>query len=394
MAVNLVSLIMQFVTPSLISKMGDALGLDRDQAQKAVGVGIPAILAGLAGAAANPQNQQKVAAVMAQQSTTLEQAKSAISDGRHNALAETGQNLMSSLLGGDASNMLAGAVGRFAGIDPGTSKSLLGMLAPLAAGVVGLHQRSQGLNASGVANLLTSQSSQIMSAMPAGFASLLGSTGLLNGLEQGTTGLKDTWHKDTWHQDSWQSGAATATADRVSEMPGQAAARAGQFAQTNTNGVSNSHWPWVLAALAVLGGLGWYVLGHDERLSVAERPMLPVPRETTGAGVSDQKLTDLAAELTSSVSATRSALQGISDPVSARAALPKLQQASTQFESIGNAVSQLPPNARREVSSVVTRSMPMLNQLFDRVLATPQAAELTKPAIEALRARLTTLAKL
>jgi hypothetical protein len=122
--------------------------------------------------------------------------------------------------------------------------------------------------------------------------------------------------------------------------------------------------------------------------------MLPVPRETTGAGVSDQKLTDLAAELTTSVSATRSTLQGISDPVSARAALPKLQQASTQFESIGKAVSQLPPNARREVSSVVTRSMPMLNQLFDRVLATPQTAELTKPAIEALRAKLTTLAKL
>jgi hypothetical protein len=376
MAVNLVSLIMQFVTPSLISKMGDTLGLDRDQAQKAVGVGIPGILAGLAGAASKPQNQQKVADVLAQQSTTLEQAKSAINDGRHGALAETGENLLSSLLGGDASNMLAGAVGRFAGIDPSTTKSLLGMLAPLTAGVIGQHQRSQGLNASGVANLLTSQSSQIMSAMPAGFASLLGSAGLLNGLVG----------------DSWRSGAATA--HRVSEMPGQAAASAGQLAQAGTNGVSGSHWPWVLAALAVLAGLGWYILGHDEQLRVAERPMLPVPRETTGAGVSDQKLTDLAAELTTSVSATRSTLQGISDPVSARAALPKLQQASTQFESIGKAVSQLPPNARREVSSVVTRSMPMLNQLFDRVLATPQTAELTKPAIEALRAKLTTLAKL
>jgi hypothetical protein len=380
MAVNLVSLIMQFVTPSLVSKMGGALGLDRDQAQKAVGVGIPAILAGLASAATKPQNQQKLSDVMAQQSTALDQAKSAINTGHPEALAETGNNLLSSLLGGDTVNMLAGAVGRFAGIDPSTTKSLLGMLAPLTAGVVGQHQRSQGLNASGLANLLTSHSSQVMSAMPAGFASLLGSTGLLKG-------LGDNWHS--------AANAAAATANRVSDMPGQAAASAGQLARASANGISGSHWPWVVAALAVLAGLGWYILGHDENLSVAERPLSPAtrPLETTGAGIPDQKLTDLAAELTSSVSATRSALQGISDPITARAALPKLQQASTQFDTIGNAISVLPPNARKAVSSVVTRSMPMLNELFDRVLASPQTAELTKPTIDALRAKLDTLAK-
>ncbi|ARP98875.1 DUF937 domain-containing protein [Pseudorhodoplanes sinuspersici] len=376
MAVNLVSLIMQFITPSLVSKMGGALGLDRDQTQKAVGVGVPAILAGLASAAAKPQNQQKLSDMMVQQSTTLDQAKSAINEGRPGAVAETGNNLLSSLLGGETVNMLAGAVGRFAGIDPSTTKSLLGMLAPLTAGVVGQQQRSQGLNASGLANLLTSHSSQIMSAMPAGFASLLGSTGLLNGLG-----------------DSWRSSAAAA--NRISDMPGQAAASAGQLAQASAKSVSASHWPWVIAALAVLAGLGWYLFNHDESFSVAERPLSPTSRlsETTGVGVSDQKLTDLAAELTSSVSATRSALQGISDPLSARAALPKLQQVSTQFDNISNAISSLPPNARRGVASVVTRSMPMLNQLFDRVLASPQTAELTKPTIDALRAKLDTLAK-
>lgn len=379
MPVNLVSLIMQFVTPNLVSKMGGALGLDPDTARKAVGAGIPAILASLASVAAKPQDQQRLSDMMAEQSTELDRAKSAVNDGRPGALIETGNNLLSSLLGSGSFNTLAGTVGRFTGIDTGTTKSLLGMLAPLVAGVVGQQQRSEGLNASGLANLLTSQSSQVMAAMPAGFASLLGSTGLLDTLSE-----------------SWRDGlaAVASTTNRMADIAGQGTVSAGELARASASGTSASHWPWVLAMLAVLAGLGWYVFSHDESLSVAEGPLAPTTRasETTGAGIPDQKLTDLAAELTSSVSATRATLLGITDPASARAALPKLQQASAQFDTISNAMSQLPPTARKSVSSVVMRSMPMLNQLFDRVLASPQTADLTKPTIDALRSKLNALA--
>ena len=380
MAVNLVSLIMQSVTPSLISKMGGALGLDRDDAQKAVGAGIPAILAGLANVASKPQNQQKLSDAMAQQSAALDQAKSAINDGRSGDIAETGNNLLSSLLGGDTLNAVVGAVSRFAGIDPSMAKPLLGMLAPMVTGVIGQQQRSEGLGASGLANLLTSQTSQISAAMPAGFASMLSSTGLLDGLGS-----------------SLRSGAnaASAAADRVSDISGYTKATAGQLADATAKNASSRLWPYALAGLALALGLGWYIAGHDAEQAVAERPLSPAIRanETTGAGVPDQRLTDLAAELTSSVSTTRSLLQGVTDPASARAALPKLQQVSTQFDTIGNAMSQLPPNARKGVSSVVTRSMPMLNQLFERVLASPQTAEVAKPTIDALRTKLDALAK-
>ena len=39
---------MQFITPSMMSRMASTLGLDRDDVQKAIGVGVPAILAGFA----------------------------------------------------------------------------------------------------------------------------------------------------------------------------------------------------------------------------------------------------------------------------------------------------------------------------------------------------------
>ena len=57
------------------------------------------------------------------------------------------------------------------------------------------------------------------------------------------------------------------------------------------------------------------------------------------------------------------------------------------------AASQLPPNARKEISFYVVRSMPALNQLCDKVLASPEAAPLAKPAIDALRVRLEELSR-
>jgi len=386
MAVNLVSLVMQFITPGLTAKMGDALGIQRDQAQKAVGVGIPAILAGLAQAAAKPQNQQTMSDAMTQQSTMLDHAKSAIKNGRPDVVAQSGNSLLASLLGGDKLDMLAGAVGRFAGIDPSTSKSLLGMMAPLVTGVIGLYQRSEGLSASALTSVLTSQSNQLTAAMPAGFTNLLSSTGLLDGIDNG------------W-QSAKAAGAATAgrVQDMAQQMPPHIAAQAGQWSSAaKADAVpTGSHWPWVIAALAVLGGLAFYLLGHDDQQRIAQRPLAPAPqvKETTGTGVPDQRLTDLAADLTSSVSITRSTLQSISDPASAEAALPKLKQASEQLDTVREAMSMLPPTTRKSVSSVVTRSMPLLNQLFDRVLASPQIADVTKPTIDGLRSKLETLAK-
>lgn len=374
MAANLVSLIMQFITPSMISKMASTLGLDRDEAQKAIGVSVPAILAGFANAATKPDGGQKLSNALAQQSGFLDQMKTAIGSGGEKTLADSGAGMLSSLLGGGAMSALSGAVGRFAGIDAGTSKSLLGLLGPIVAGVVGQQQRSAGLDAKGLTNLLASQKDQIAAAMPSGFASLLSGTGLLDG-------LGDAWLRG--------SAAASSAAGRASDASGYAVANAANTARATTN-----VWPWALGIIA-LAGLGWFFLGRDANETVAERPLAPInrPGDTMGAGTPDARLTDLTAELTSSVSAVRSALQGMTDPAATQAALPKLAQATAQFDTIGDAASQLPPDARREIASYVERSMPMLNQLCDKVLATPQTAAMAKPAIDALRTKLAALSR-
>jgi hypothetical protein len=207
--------------------------------------------------------------------------------------------------------------------------------------------------------------------MPSGFANLLGGTGLLDG-------LGDTWTRG--------AEAASSAANRASDISNYAT---GDAARATIN-----LWPWAIG-IAALAGLGWLFLSRDSSQTVAERPMAPVTRagETMGAGAPDARLTDLTTELTTSVRNVRSALQNMTDPISAQAALPKLAQATAQFENINTAASQLPPNARREISSYIERSMPGLNQLCDKVLETPQTAELVKPAINALRAKLEALTR-
>ena len=60
MAINLVSLVSQFLTPQTVGGLARALGINEAVAQKLAAAAIPAILASLATAAAAPGGAQKV----------------------------------------------------------------------------------------------------------------------------------------------------------------------------------------------------------------------------------------------------------------------------------------------------------------------------------------------
>ena len=60
MAINLVSLVSQFLTPQMVSTLARALGVNEAVAQKVVAAAVPAILASLGTAAAAPGGAQKI----------------------------------------------------------------------------------------------------------------------------------------------------------------------------------------------------------------------------------------------------------------------------------------------------------------------------------------------
>jgi hypothetical protein len=224
-----------------VARIASALGLDLSAAQKAIGGSVPAILAGLVGVASKPEGARQLSSVLAQQSPNiLDNLTSVIGGSARKAFAESGSNLLSTLLGGGATNALGTSISKFAGISGSASSSLVGMLGPVVLGVLGKEQRSSGLDAGGLASLLQSQKDQIAAAIPSGLADRLGGSGLLSALDSGL-----------------RRGAA-ASAAAMSGVAGasQATYAMGSDASSRASKATAGTWPiWVLG-LAVLAGLG------------------------------------------------------------------------------------------------------------------------------------------
>ena len=166
------------------------------------------------------------------------------------ALIDAGVSTLTSLLGGSTTSALTRAVGRYAGIGEGGSKSLMGVLGPIVMGVLGQQQRASGLDATGLANLLASQKDNIARALPAGFASYLSGTGILDRITGPTA------------------------------RPEPAYARAPSSSATMPS--------WVLPALGILaiGALAWYFFSGPTKQTVATLPTkVETPAQMPGKAI-------------------------------------------------------------------------------------------------------------
>jgi hypothetical protein len=362
---NLVSLIMQFLTPDLIGRIASALGLDRNILQTAIGAAVPGLLAGLSGVAAQPGGAAKLADAARQQSGALANFGSMVGAGGQSSLIEKGSQMLSSLLGGRGQTALTRAVANFAGVGEGASGSLLGMLAPLVMGTVAKEQATRSLDASGIASLFAGQKDSIAAAMPSGFGKMLEDTGLLDSLGGAA--------RTATAAASQTTRAATAAARGI----GDAGQRVAGSAAASTN------WLYWLIPLLAIGALLIYFLAKPTE-QVVEKGM-PAVQSLTVGGI------DIGKQVTDSVSSMRTALAGITDVPSAQAALPRLLEVTAQIDKAAAVRGQLSAEQRKVLAGMVTPMLASLNQLFDKVLAIPGVAEVLKPAIDAVRTKLAAL---
>lgn len=390
MATNLVSEIVNFLSPNIVSSIASALRLNPASLDKALGGAVPALLGALISSLSKPKGAVKLAdAVAKQQPDILSNLKGIIGGAGENALIEQGARTLSALLGSKTSAGLSDAVSKFSGLSGDGAKGLMGLLGPVALGVLGQEQRDRGLDASGLADLLTAQQSDIMDALPSGLSKYLGDTGILD-----------------------------AVTDKRPKVPPRQEASLPQASRPAAT--PPSVIPWLLGALALLGlVLLWRYLTPQHETTAETKALAPV--ENTIAAEADRgpaqaeasKTTiemttaDLLAMLQGvkagdvyigevanrTVNGLRTSLEGITDAASAETGLAGLTKAQSDVDQLDGLAGQLTPEKRKILADLFVSVRPSLEQLFDKALAIPGVAAIIRPAVDAIRTKLDALAK-
>jgi hypothetical protein len=377
MATDLIASIQRFLTPELIEKMADGLGYDRVTIGKAVAAGVPGILAALAGVADKPDGAQKISNIVRQSSVSLDEIKDSLgSRTEQKGIADHGASVLSTLLGSGTMKTLSNAIGEYAGLGEGAGKSLLGLLVPLVLGVIGGKQRAGGLDAGGLANLLSGQKDAIGAALPTGFARQLSGTGLLDSIgsawKSGTAAASDTAARA-------REGVRTVYSDHVPPTAEPSGAGFG---------------PWAIAALAAafVVGMFWLFSGPGtDQVAQQDRPATTLT-EGRAVATAPRDNRQITLQVTTTVDGLKSALQTMADAKATGTALPRLRDAAANVDQLSAMAAQLPASVKQQIAGQVAAALPQINQLCDRVLADPAVAEAARPMIEPIRAKLASLA--
>jgi len=362
---NIVDLLKQQLAPQLVSKAAETLGLAPEIARSAVSGAIPAMLASFLQIGSTSGGASALGDAAAQAARTDGQAVPGSS------------NLLGSLLGEGKFQLLASALGSFAGLGSGQASSLLGMAAPMVLGFLGRQPSVAGQGPQGLMTLLSSQKNAIMSAMPSGLSSLLGQSGLLAGI----------------------GGTAQAGRDTLVGTVG------GVRSAAAATGSAASARPWfrpalgALAAIVIICALWtmWPGSQVQETAQQAAKQATDAAQQATNAakqatGAAQQAVqtamvvggVDLAKEIAGSLSSLSQTLSGITNVDAAKAALPQLQGIAGGVDKLKGLAGQLPDTGRATLAGVVKQSMPTVQAAVEKVYTIPGASDVLKPVIDPL----------
>jgi len=268
MAINLVSLVSQFLTPQLVGSLARAVGVNEAIAQRLVAAAIPTVLAAFATTAAAPGGAQKVVdAVSNSDPDLLTKLAGALGGGNIRALGE-GATLLGGILGGSGLSSVVGALSQYSGAAQPAAQAAVGSVVQAAIGTLGQQDPSNWSDPSSIAALFGAQKDAIAAALPPEIAKALGATGLLAGVGSVGAAAAQTARATV----SSAAGAASSAATPTSA----AASRPQPVAASSSSGFPM--WAIIVLIVIVLAAVWWF-MSRDREAEPAKTGMLPAPVE-------------------------------------------------------------------------------------------------------------------
>jgi hypothetical protein len=289
MAVNLVGMVMQYLTPGRIGRIAAAFNLDSKSAQSAAEVSVPSLLAGLASIALKPTGAPKLVDAVREHAGALDSRSNAVGGSTNQAaLADKGTQWLSSLLGDQNQTALAGAVAKFCGLSQAASEALLGLFFPVVLGTIAKQLGASSLNASSLTRVLASQKDNIAAALPSGFAELLQGTGLLGALSGAADKVSVAANQASRAAaiaTNAGSRAATAVTDQASRAAATAARTATRTRADSLTVPATFNWLyWIIPALILAALVAWFFASNRPE-QVGQPPVKTTTQSLTVGGV-------------------------------------------------------------------------------------------------------------
>jgi Bacterial protein of unknown function (DUF937) len=273
MAINLVSLVSQFLTPQMVSTLARALGVNEAVAQKVVAGAVPAILAALGTAAAAPGGAQKISDAISNSDPDILTKLSQAASGGNTRFLNEGATLLSGLLGGGGLASLAGAISQYSGAPHPATQALLGTATQAAVGTIGQQDPSNWSDPSAILSMLNSQKDAISAALPPELSKALGASGLLAGLGSAAAAATRTATSTV----SSAATAASSTASSAARSAEAAASRVPTAAASSSSGFPM--WAIILIVIVVLLAIWWFMTQNQKPPEPAKTGLLSAPIE-------------------------------------------------------------------------------------------------------------------
>ncbi len=401
---NLVNLIKDQLGGSVVNQLGGLLGESGANTERAVSGAVPAILSGLMNSAGSGDGASRLnAALDDHDDSILDNLGGLLGGGNHTQVANQGSSMLGSLLGGNALGSIAGALSGFSGLGRGSSGSLIGMLAPIVMSVLRRQRNSQGLDAGGLASMLSGQRDNIAAAMPSGFDTHLEKEGLGDSLLGGLRGGADAVTSTVSNVGSAVGSTASNIGSAGTAAAGAAAATAvgaGAAATRSGGGLMRKLIPllillgilWLLWKLFMGGGAGDVMDKAKEAGSAAVETTKSVGESATGAvSGAVSSVTgggDMAGNIGGIFQSATDTIGGITDVDSAKAAIPGIEGITEKVGGMSGMFDSLPDSAKGAVQGVVGEKMPMLQGALDKAMQLPGVGDVLGPVAGGLMEKL------